>query len=84
MRHDGIVALFVVLLTTVVLNGEIPLATLSVVMEDLRAVAVKAGCPAERVRAEARWRGSDTLAELVIWCAKVREMPPNTTESPPR
>lgn len=76
--------LLMALLTTVVLNGEIPLETFSVVLEDLRAVAVKAGCPADRVRAEARWRGGDTLAELVIWCAKVREMPPNTTESPPR
>lgn len=69
---------------TIVLNGELPVETLSLVMEDLRAVAVKAGCPADRVRAEVRWRGAGQPAELVIRCAEARDraLVPKKTVTP--
>lgn len=69
-------------LLTIILSGELPVETLSVVMEDLRAVAVKAGCPENRVRAEVRWQGAGKPAELVIRCADEPTVPAAVVSPP--
>ena len=39
-------------------------------MEELRQVAVKTGCPAERVRVSARWLGGAGGVEIEVYCGE--------------
>ena len=56
------------LLLSIVFVGQVPIEVARDVLDDLRAVAIKAGCPPARVRASVRWMGQGQPAILEVSC----------------
>lgn len=57
-------------LLSIVFVGEVPIDVAKTVLDDLRAVAIRAGCPPERVRAAVQWRGAGQPATVEIRCSQ--------------
>jgi len=59
-------ALLAITLTGTIANVE----TAARVQDLLRQAAIAAGCPADKVRVEMRWKGSGQPVEITIRCAE--------------